>query len=150
MARDRCLASPGQAVAHDDLGRRRAAAVSSRVQVEGDPSVSVCHCLACQRRTGSAFGVQARWPIASAQITGESHEHLRISDDGDEERRFHFCPECGGTVYYFTDAERIAIPVGLGGSQLSPNRRSRSGSRAGTPWVTMPAGPSLTTTTVCR
>ena len=24
--------------------------------------ISMCHCLACQRRTGSAFGVQARWP----------------------------------------------------------------------------------------
>jgi hypothetical protein len=71
-----------------------------RVRVEGDPvRVSVCHCLACQRRTGSAFGYQARWPIASAQITGEAREYRRISDDLDEERRFYFCPECGATVY---------------------------------------------------
>ena len=28
---------------------------------EGEPvRISVCHCLACQQRTGSAFGVQAR------------------------------------------------------------------------------------------
>ena len=28
--------------------------------VEGEPfAVSICHCLACQRRTGSAFGMQA-------------------------------------------------------------------------------------------
>ncbi|MGH2892702.1 MAG: GFA family protein, partial [Solirubrobacteraceae bacterium] len=38
------------------------------VQVSGDPvRVSVCHCLACQRRTGSAFGYQARWPVGSAR-----------------------------------------------------------------------------------
>jgi hypothetical protein len=33
-----------------------------RLTVEGEPvRVSIiCHCLACQRRTGSVFGVQAR------------------------------------------------------------------------------------------
>ena len=31
-----------------------------RLEVTGDPfAVSICHCLACQRRTGSAFGMQA-------------------------------------------------------------------------------------------
>jgi len=31
-----------------------------RPEVDGDPFVvSLCHCLACQRRTGSAFGMQA-------------------------------------------------------------------------------------------
>ena len=30
---------------------------------EGEPvRISMCHCLACQRRTGSVFGVQARFP----------------------------------------------------------------------------------------
>jgi hypothetical protein len=84
-----------------------------RAQVKGDPvRVSVCHCLACQRRTGSAFGVQARWPRESVHITGESREFVRLSDDGDEERRFHFCPRCGATVYYVTHPEFVAIPVG--------------------------------------
>lgn len=37
------------------------------VDCEGDPvRVSVCHCLPCQQRTGSAFGVQARF--ARAQV----------------------------------------------------------------------------------
>jgi hypothetical protein len=31
--------------------------------VTGDPvRVSVCHCLNCKKRSGSAFAVQARWP----------------------------------------------------------------------------------------
>ena len=112
-----------------------------RVHVEGDPvRVSVCHCLACQRRTGSAFGVQARWPIASAQITGESREYLRISDDGDEERRFHFCPECGATVYYFTDAERIAIPVGALADPSFPGPQVSVWESRRHAWVTLPDG----------
>jgi hypothetical protein len=80
--------------------------------VEGEPiRVSVCHCLACQRRTGSAFSAQARFPLEAVTIAGESREFERISDEG-EGRRFNFCPRCGATVYYQTDPELIAIPLG--------------------------------------
>jgi hypothetical protein len=34
-----------------------------QVTVRGDPvRVAMCHCLECQRRTGSTFGVQAFYP----------------------------------------------------------------------------------------
>ncbi len=84
------------------------------VVVEGEPiRISMCHCLACQRRTGSAFGIQARWPGDRVRIEGRSTEYVRISDDGDP-RAFHFCPECGATVYYRLSAEPdlIAVPIG--------------------------------------
>lgn len=39
-----------------------------QIEVQGEPvRVSVCHCLACQRRTGSLFGEQARFPIPDAR-----------------------------------------------------------------------------------
>lgn len=111
-----------------------------RVEVDGDPvRVSVCHCLACQRRTGSAFGFQARWPVESAQITGQSREYLRISDDGEEERRFHFCPECGATVYYFTEPEFVAIPVGVLAEPAFPAPQVSVWEARKHSWVTMPA-----------
>ena len=34
--------------------------------------VSVCHCLACQKRSGSAFAAQARWPNDQVTVTGEA------------------------------------------------------------------------------
>jgi hypothetical protein len=73
----------------------------------------MCHCLACQRRTGSAFGVQARFPRDRVHIEGRSAEYVRISDSGDS-RTFHFCPECGATVYYrlATVQDVIAVPIG--------------------------------------
>jgi hypothetical protein len=112
-----------------------------RVVVEGDPiRVSVCHCLACQRRTGSAFGFQARWPAASAQITGASREYRRESDDLDEERRFHFCPKCGATVYYFTGPESIAIPVGVLADPAFPEPTVSVWESRRHSWVTMPEG----------
>ena len=111
------------------------------VQVEGDPvRVSVCHCLACQRRTGSAFGVQARWPVESATIAGESREYRRTSDDGEGERRFHFCPECGATVYYFTDPEQVAIPVGVLGEPDFPSPSVSVYESRKHAWVTLPDG----------
>ena len=86
-----------------------------RLVAEGDPiRVSICHCLACQRRTGSAFGVQARFDADQVRIEGSYTEYVRISDDG-EERIFSFCPECGGTVFFRLPGspEMVAVPVGV-------------------------------------
>jgi hypothetical protein len=85
-----------------------------RVTAEGDPvRISVCHCLACQRRTGSAFGYQARFPADHVRVEGRVVEYVRMSDWG-EERRFRFCPDCGATVFYTTAPapDLIAVPVG--------------------------------------
>jgi hypothetical protein len=87
---------------------------SLRLRAEGEPvRVSICHCLACQRRTGSAFAVQARFPADRVQISGEARDYVRISDAG-EQRTFRFCPDCGGTVFYTTEdaPDLIAVPVG--------------------------------------
>lgn len=112
-----------------------------KVRVDGEPvRVSVCHCLACQRRTGSTYGVQARWLAASAQITGAAREYVRASDDLDEERRFYFCPECGATVYYFTDPEYIAIPVGVLADPDFPEPTVSVWEARKHAWVTMPPG----------
>jgi len=49
----------------------------------GEPiRVSVCHCLACQRRTGSVFGAQARFPAGAVTTSGEFREYVRIGDSG--------------------------------------------------------------------
>jgi hypothetical protein len=85
-----------------------------RVEADGDPvRVSMCHCLACQRRTGSAFGFQARFPVERVRISGRATEYLRVSDAG-EERLFRFCPECGTTVYYTAPPEPDLVAVTVG------------------------------------
>lgn len=85
-----------------------------RVQVVGNPMrVSVCHCLACQRRTGSVFGTQARFPREAVTVVGKSTEYVRTGDEG-VKTTFRFCPKCGSTVYYTLAnyAEAVSIPVG--------------------------------------
>jgi hypothetical protein len=75
--------------------------------------VSICHCLACQRRTGSVFGAQARFSRHAVQVSGESSAYVRIGDEGCR-TTFHFCPKCGATVHYSSEGheEYVAVPVG--------------------------------------
>ncbi|MGB5621247.1 MAG: GFA family protein [Gammaproteobacteria bacterium] len=75
--------------------------------------VSICHCLACQRRSGSTYGAQARFPADQVEIEGPSTIYTRIGDEGNR-ITFHFCPVCGSTVYYQIEdmAEFVAVPVG--------------------------------------
>jgi len=80
----------------------------------GEPvRVSICHCFACQRRTGSVFGVQARFAKENVDIHGASTAFVRVGDSGGK-AAFHFCPVCGATVYYVLDGnpDVVAIPVG--------------------------------------
>lgn len=81
---------------------------------QGEPlRVSVCHCTDCQRRTGSVFGMQARFSSDNVNIDGPSKKYVRTADSGNR-ITFHFCPDCGSTMYYqLGDAlDMIAIPVG--------------------------------------
>jgi hypothetical protein len=83
-------------------------------QVSGEPvRVSICHCLACQRRTGSPFGQQARFAREAVVLQGSSTTYVRVGDEGTQ-IHFHFCPQCGATVYYEAEWMEgfVAIPVG--------------------------------------
>lgn len=86
-----------------------------RAIVTGDPvRVSVCHCLDCQKRTGSAFSAQGRWPAEQLQVTGSFKSWVHLADSGNEITHF-FCPECGSTVQYRIAGKfdgLIAIPIG--------------------------------------
>lgn len=81
---------------------------------EGEPvRVSVCHCLECQKRSGSAFAAQARWPNEQVRLSGEYREWKRTADSGSVVT-YRFCPACGSTVSYTIDSWPgvTAVPVG--------------------------------------
>jgi hypothetical protein len=85
-----------------------------KVHAEGEPfRRSMCHCLACQRRTGSVYGVQVRYRTGQVSVTGESTQFIRIGDSG-QRVIFHFCPRCGSTVWWIPESmpDCIAIAVG--------------------------------------
>ena len=93
-----------------------------RLRAEGDPfHVGLCHCLACQRRTGSAFGMQAGFKAGQVTISGRHAECPRISDEADRKVHvFHFCRDCGGTVFYTEPDERDLVVVMVGAFAPDP------------------------------
>jgi hypothetical protein len=112
-----------------------------RLTAEGEPiRISMCHCLACQRRTGSAFSMQARFPAERVNVVGRFSEYTRTSETG--EARFRFCPDCGATVYYTTgDApDVIAVPIGVFADPTFPPPRVSVWETRRHSWVSVPDG----------
>jgi hypothetical protein len=111
-----------------------------RVSCEGEPvRVSICHCLNCQRRSGSAFAIQARWPSDRVTIEGRAQEFRLVGDEGST-ATFRFCSTCGATVYFDNDNMPgfVAVPVGaFADPTFPPPRVSVYGVRRH-PWAIMP------------
>ena len=112
------------------------------VSVRGEPvRISVCHCLECQRRTGSAFGAQARFRKTDVEITGESTAYRRIAESGNA-ITFHFCltaarpsttcPSPGGDV--------IAVTIGTFADPGFPRPRVSVYESRKHAWVGLPDG----------
>lgn len=85
-----------------------------RVRCHGDPSrISVCHCLDCKKRSGSAFAAQARWADEDVTITGDVTEWSHTGESG-AKATFRFCPRCGSTVFYSTEGLPGSTAVAIG------------------------------------
>jgi hypothetical protein len=96
--------------------RRRTAACSCgrlTIEVRGEPlGVGLCHCLDCQRRTGSVFAALASF-AAPYTITGKATEYVRTGDHG-ARFVFHFCPACGTTVFHTEAGVEGSVGVAVG------------------------------------
>jgi hypothetical protein len=97
-----------------------------RIACRGEPiRISICHCLDCQKRTGSVFGMQARYLKSNVRhIAGDSTRYTRKGDSGGTVS-FHFCPHCGSTVYWELSSvpEAYAVAVGAFGDPAFPAPR---------------------------
>jgi hypothetical protein len=94
-----------------------------RVTANGEPDVVVaCSCIACQRRTGSPYGVGAYFTRDNIQpVEGEFKSYQRETDSG---RSFttNFCPQCGTSVFWELEMrpDHIGIAVGCFGDSDFP------------------------------
>jgi hypothetical protein len=109
----------GKAGKEDRMGAKirvaRCACGGVSATTRGKPAiVSLCHCTECQRRTGSPFGVGAYFPRQAVTLAGATKTFRRQVENTDRGVSNHFCPECGGTVYWTLDLrpQQIGIAVG--------------------------------------
>jgi len=85
-----------------------------RVTCQADPvKISLCHCLDCQKRTGSTYGIAAFFSRKDVSANGIFRTYRRASDSGFAVN-FHFCPNCGSTVFWEPERRPDAIAVAVG------------------------------------
>ena len=113
-----------------------------QARVSAEPvRVAVCHCLACQRRTGSVFGAQARFAAEAVTVSGQSRTFVRVGDEGGR-ATFRFCPDCGATVFYTVDAyeDAVIVPVGAFADPAFPAPTFSVYEERMHAWVSLPPG----------
>ena len=96
--------------------KRTATCACGQLQVScaGEPArVSLCHCLDCQKRTGSTYGIAAFFSREDVKAKGEFLTFRREADSGFAVN-FHFCPHCGSTVFWEPERKPDAIGVAVG------------------------------------
>jgi hypothetical protein len=91
-----------------------------QITVEGDPIlVAACHCDFCQKRTGSAFGVQAYFAENQClKITGDTKVYNGLEVDGvgstsGQTPDYHFCTTCGSTLYWPVESRPGMTVIGI-------------------------------------
>jgi len=124
---------------------------SLRVIATGEPErVYLCHCKACQRRTGTAFHFGATYRREQVPLAGERKIYERDADSGDR-IRFHFCPNCGSTLYWEGDRNPAVCGVavgafdtsdGLAAQRFDLGRVDSSMARLACEYGASPAGPT--------
>jgi hypothetical protein len=102
--------------------------------------VSACHCLECQRRTGSPFGIAAFFEANSTEIVGSSCVYQRRSDSGFTVT-LHFCGTCGSTVFWYPARKpsAVAVAVGCFGDPSFPAPSQAVYTEHRYPWISIPA-----------
>ena len=110
---------------------------SLKVRCTGDPiKVSLCHCLDCQRRTGSTYGIAAFFRREDVEPQGATRSYTRQSDRG-HPVTFQFCPDCGSTVLWrpHRKPDVVAVAVGSFADPAFPAPTQAVYSEHRHPWV---------------
>ena len=84
-----------------------------RIELEGELlGAGLCHCLNCQRRTGSVFAALAGFR-APYTVHGTATEYVFTGDQGTR-FKFRFCPVCGSTVFHTEEGQGASVSVAVG------------------------------------
>jgi hypothetical protein len=77
-----------------------------RFEAQKEPlRVTVCHCVWCQRRTGSAFGVEVVFAVESIAMSGTTIvKHRHYSDESGRWLDVEFCGKCGTNLGFTLEA----------------------------------------------
>ena len=112
-----------------------------RYRLEGEPlGLAVCHCTACQRQSGSAFGMSLAVPSDSFRLLAGVLATFTAACDSGRTKTCAFCPDCGTRIYHQVFDGVLSIKAGTldDTSRLDPSAHYWTKRRQ--PWVVIPEG----------
>ena len=102
----------------------------------------MCHCLDCQRRSGSAFSVAVFYPRDMVRIaSGSTSVYERPSASGFYVA-FHFCPRCGSNISWEPRRlpELIGVAIGAFADPDFPQPEQSVWTTTKHRWIDLPDG----------
>jgi hypothetical protein len=85
-----------------------------RFTVKGAPiRMAQCHCLDCQRASGTGHMSNAIFDAADVEVTGTTASFASTADSGNVLTR-HFCPTCGARLFLYSQARPGKIVMAVG------------------------------------
>lgn len=120
-------------------GSCRCGAVSYEIDVEDDPPVYCCHCLDCQKWSGSAFAEQAIVPENSIRVTGPILRAEVTSWQGNQSIQY-VCGHCHSRICS-TNPKRPGIALLRAGTLAEADHlrpRMHIWIKRKQPWITLP------------
>jgi hypothetical protein len=113
-----------------------------RYRLASDPLfVHCCHCLNCQRQTGSAFVINVLIESDRVEIATGEPQSFEVPRDDDSMQQIFRCPACQVAVYsHYTYPEVSFVRAGTldDPSTVSPDVHIFTRSKL--PWVALPEG----------
>lgn len=83
-------------------------------KINAEPlKMAQCHCLDCQRSSGTGHFSLAFFKKDNVIIEGETNSFTTQADDGPEVTR-HFCPECGSRLFGTNNVNTSLISISVG------------------------------------
>jgi hypothetical protein len=111
-----------------------------RYRLTSEPMfVHCCHCLNCQRQTGSAFVINLLIEADRVELLSREPEPLDVPRDDGSTQRIHRCPDCQVAVY--SEYGRPEVRFVRGGTLDEPSSVAPDVhifTRSKLPWVTLP------------
>ncbi len=112
------------------------------IEVQGEPlGTGICHCLFCQRRTGSVFATLACF-AGPYTVVGRATQYVHVGDRGGR-FTFRFCPVCGTTLFHTEEGREdgsVDVAVGTFADPSFPPPQGSVYDRRRHPWVHLPPG----------
>ncbi|WP_115989774.1 MULTISPECIES: GFA family protein [Pseudomonas] len=114
--------------------------VSIEIEAQQLPPLYACHCLNCQRWSGSAFGLHVLCPASAVQVKGETATFVREYQGQTSTQ--HVCGECHTRLFNETTAAPgmrvVRAGVLEGTERFTPV--AHIWTRRKQPWLVLPQG----------